>query len=187
MLPLWGMGGFLSCTGDATFSRHPCYLVIDNSTHMDASLASAMNSISTGVFCTIVDNEAKKTFSFTTSAGLSSTIRWDQKDEYRTRTLGMNDALIVGFGSLTGEFYAFDRECPVCFDSEAIPVISKPLKVSNDGIATCSVCHRRWNMNTGGNYVGMTDGDATDTGGVDNLTRYRAGTTGPYGVLSVGN
>jgi len=186
-LSLWGLGGFCACTGDATFSRHPCYLIIDNSTHLDATLASAMNSMSPGIFCTIVDKETSKQFLFSTSAGLSSSIRWDQKDEYRTRDLGMNNALIVGYGSLTGEFYAFDRECPVCFDPNAIPVRSKPLSVNNNGIATCSVCHRQWNMNTGGNYVGSTIEGVSEDGSVSGLTRYRANATGPYGILSVGN
>lgn len=177
----------VSCNSDFTYSRYPCYLVIDNSTHMDATLASAMNATAPGVFCVIKSNETAKKFELSTNYGQTSSIRFDQKDDYRTRALGMNNALIVGYGSLTGEFYAFDGECPECYDPDAIPVRSKPLRITNDGNAVCNVCHRKWSMNTGGNYAGTTTETASETGSVKNLTRYHAGTTGPFGVLSVGN
>lgn len=194
-LPLRGMGGFVvavffalaGCSDDFTFTNYPCYLVIDNSTHQDPTLMSAMNAVAPGTFCIIVDNESAKKFEFRNNQGLTSAVRFDQKDEYRTRAVGMNNAVIVGYGTFTGQFHAYDRECPVCFDPSAIPVRSKPLTISGDGIATCSVCHRRWDMNNGGNYVGTAEGGKDEKGGVKNLTRYRAGTTGPYGVLSVGN
>lgn len=169
----------LSCTADTTFTRYPCYLVIDNGTHQDATLASAMNAMSPGVFCTIVDNETKQQFAFSNNYGMSSVKNFTAIDMRRTRALGTNNALIVGFGTLTGEFYAYDRECPVCFDPDAVPVRSKPVVVGNDGLATCAVCRRKFDANNGGNCV--------SEGGIKGLRRYRAGTTGPFGVLSIGN
>ena len=191
-LPLWGLGGFMflaGCSDSFTYTRYPCYLVIDNSTHQDPTLASAMNGMSPGVFCTIVDNESAKKFEFKTNYGLSSAVRFDQKDEYRTRALGMNNALIVGYGTMSGTFCAFDRECPECFDPNAIPVRPKPLSVGSDGTVTCRTCHRRWDLNNGGFYIGTTSNATTEAnaGSVKTLTRYKAGTTGPYGILSVGN
>lgn len=184
----FGLMAITGCTSDFTYANYPCYLVIDNSTHMDATLMSAMNAMSPGVFCTIRCNETKKQYEFTNNLGQSSAVHYDQKDEYRTRAAGMNNALIVGFGTLTSTFYAFDRECPLCFDPDAIPVRSKPLSVSGTGVATCTVCHRQWDMNNGGNYIGTENStDDTQHSAVKNLTRYHAGTTGPYGVLSVGN
>ena len=168
-----------ACDNNYTYSSYPCYLVIENGIHMDATLASAMNSLSPGVFCLVTNDDAKKQFTFRSNYGLSSSVTYNEKDNYRTRALGMNGALIVGFATLTGEFCAYDRECPVCYDPEAIPARSKPVSMGEDGMATCTVCHRQWNMNTGGNCI--------SEGGISGLTRYRCGTTGPYGTLSVGN
>lgn len=172
-------GGFTSCDTETMFTKYPCYLVLDNSLHQDPTLASAMNAMSPGVFCTIYDNEAKQQYQFTNNYGTSTVSTFNGIDKRRTRALGMNNALIVGFGALTGEFYAYDRECPVCFDPQAVPVRSKPLTIGSDGQATCPVCKRRFDMNNGGN--------CTTEGGVSGLRRYRGGTTGPFGVLSVGN
>jgi len=175
-----------SCDTNFTYSTYPCYLVIENSIHMDATLASAMNAMSPGVFCQITNDDVKKTFSFKNNYGQTSTIHYNEKDSYRTRALGMNGALIVGFGTLTNEFYAYDRECPNCYDPEAIGQRSRPLTVSEGGVATCGVCSRQYNMNTGGNFCGTKD-DVTIAGESLGMTRYRCSTTGPYGILSIGN
>lgn len=181
LLPLLGglEGGLTSCDTETTFTNYPCYLVIDNSIHQDATLASAMNSMSPGVFCMIHNDEAKQQFAFTSNYGASSVKNYTGIDLRRTRDVGMNNAIIVGFGTLTGEFYAYDRECPNCYDPQTIPVRSKPLSMRADGLAECPVCKRRYDMNNGGNCV--------SEGGVKNMTRYRCGTRGPYGVLNVGN
>lgn len=168
----------IGCSGDSTYTNQPCFLIIDNGLHMDETLASAMNPMSPGVFCMITNNEARKEFTFVSNSGLSSTKRYNEIDNSRSRILGMNGGLIVGFGTLMdGQFCAYDRECPNCFDPNVVPVRSKPLTMSGDGIATCNVCKRRYNMNNGGNC---------ESGG-RGLTRYHASTKGPYGVLQVGN
>jgi hypothetical protein len=85
----------------------------------------------------------------------------------------------VGYGALSqpAVLYAFDRECPNCFDPAAIPLRSKPLSMSSSGIATCNVCKRQYDLNNNGFISAGEEGKR--------LTRYRATTTGPYGVLSV--
>lgn len=174
---------FISCgNSEYTYQRGVTYFIFDNSTHQDATLASAMNSTSPGVFCTIIKSVGtggSTVFKFTNNQGLSSSKTANAVDLRRTIVLGYNDALIVGFGNLDmpAVFYAFDRECPNCFDPDVYPMKSKPLSVSSDGIATCSVCHRKYNLNTGGNII---SGDAGKS-----LTRYLASTTGGYGVLSI--
>ena len=87
--------------------------------------------------------------------------------------------MIVGFGNLDypAKFYAYDKECPNCFDPNVLPVRSKPLTMSSNGLATCNVCHRQYNMNSDGIVV------AGDSG--KKMTRYRASTTGPFGILAV--
>lgn len=167
----------VSCNSDFTYSSYPCYLVIDNSIHQNSTLASAMNAVSPGVFCTIAVNEARKQYVFTNSHGQKSEANFTAVDLRLSRQVGMNDAVIVGFGSLSNQFYAFDRECPMCFSPDAIPVRSRPLAIGEDGMATCSVCKRQYNMNTGGNCI--------SEGGVKGMTLYHASTTGPYGTLAV--
>ena len=94
----------------------------------------------------------------------------------------MSNGIIVGYGNLsTGAsgaytFYAYDAQCPNCFDYNAIPVKSYPLTMNTAGIATCAKCKRQYNMNTGGNCV-------NDSG--KGLTTYRSSTTGAFGYLVV--
>lgn len=169
----------VACTAESTFTNYPCRLTIDNSIHNDATLASAMNGFSPGVFCLVVANETKKQYEFSTNYGTSSASKFNAIDERRTRSLGMNNGVVVGFGTLTGEFYGYDRECPHCFNPDAVPVRSRPLSLGSDGIATCQVCHNRFDMNMGGNCVSEA--------GIKGMVRYRASTTGPLGILYVGN
>lgn len=173
------------CSSDFTFSKYPCYLVIDNSIHQDGTLASAMNPMSPGVFCTITADEGKRQYVFSNNFGLSSAKTFTAVDLRLTRDLGMNNALIVGYGTLTGQFMAFDRECPVCFSPDAIPVRSRPVTVDTDGIAHCATCHRRWNLNSGGNYAGEDEETKESVSGIPNLTRYRCSSTGAFGTLAV--
>lgn len=163
------------------FSTLPCRLLFDNGIHQNATLSTALNSASPGVFC-----EIRKTMkggatilSFTSNYGLSSDSQLDASEVARTMILGQNNGIIVGFGNMNNPaaFYAYDRECPNCFVAESYPVKSRPLSVSSTGIATCNVCHREYNLNTGGFIV---KGDAGKK-----LTRYPASTTGPLGVLNV--
>ena len=163
------------------FTAGSCYFVFDNSAHQDATLAGAMNPNAPGIFCTITTEmrNGANYFNFSSSAGQNSSQIYNALDKRRTLALGFNDGIIVGFGALNQPpvFYAFDRECPNCFDPNVLPVRSKPLTMSSNGLATCNVCHRQYNMNSGGIVV------AGDSG--KKMTRYRASTTGPFGILAV--
>ncbi len=169
-----------ACDSSFEYSSYPCYVVVDNSVFLDPTLASAMNSMAPGVFCLIQKtmNNGAEQFSFSTNAGLSSTQLFTAKEQRLDLVFGMNNGVIVGFGTLSdGTFYAYDRECPNCFDPNAVPVRSRPLSMSSNGQATCSTCGRVYDMNNRG-YV-ISDG------GGDPLTLYPASTTGPYGLLIV--
>ena len=65
----------------------------------------------------------------------------------------------------------------LCFNPNAIPMRSKPLSISSSGIATCNTCKRQYDLNNNGFISSGDDGKR--------LTRYRATSTGPFGVLSV--
>lgn len=165
-----------------TYSNYHCNLTIDNSTHQDPTLGSAMNALSPGVFCKIgFDSKGSDKFVFTNNQGQSTTSPFNAIDERLESQLhiGLNQAVYVGYGNLDNpaQFYAYDAECPNCFSASALPLRSYPISVSQTGIATCSRCKRTYNMNTGGNVVSGETGK--------NLTLYRATTTGAYGLLRI--
>jgi len=163
------------------FTVGTCYFVFDNSIHQDPILASAMNTNAPGVFCVVTTTmrNGANYFVFTNSGGQTSSQLYNALDTRRTLALGFNGGIIVGFGALSmpAIFYAFDRECPNCFDPNAIPIKSRPLSVGADGKATCAVCHRKYDLNNNGFVASGEDGKR--------LTRYHAATTGPFGILSV--
>ena len=177
------MALLLSGCGEASqeYTVGNCYLVVDNSVHQDATLAGAMNPNSPGIYCIIRKNirGGVSYFDFTDNAGVTSSKPLNAIDTRRTIVMGMNNGIIVGFGTLNmpAIFYAYDLECPNCFDPHAIPVKSKPLSISVSGLATCGVCHREYDLNNSGF---ISKGDAGNK-----LTRYHASTTGPFGVLAV--
>ena len=178
----------LSSCGDVVdyeYSSHRNFFTFHNETHQDPILASAMNPLSPGVYCTIRTNfvSGRYSFSFENNQGLKSNAPvWFDGIDLRLESwkhVGLNNGLIVGYGNLDNPspFYAYDLQCPNCFNTNTLPLRSYELKISSDGFATCSNCRRKYNLNTGGNVV---SGD-----GGKKLTRYRANSTGPYGVLGV--
>lgn len=162
------------------YTSHHCYFVFDNQTHNDPTLAAAMTPYS-GVFTTIslTTKGGARYFVFKSNQNISSDKIFNNIDSQRTLILGMNDGIIVGYGTLSDPltFYAYDRECPNCYDDSRIPIRSFPITVSSNGIGTCNNCHRQYDLNNGG-IIGSGDGGLK-------LTRYRASTTGPYGILTV--
>ena len=173
---------FVAC-GDveSEFSTAPCALYFDNQTHNDVTLFAAMTPLS-GIFVTITttSRSGAQYFVFTNNQGSSSQVVFDAKDKQRQQAgqliLGLNGAIIVGYG-FSETFYAYDRECPNCFDSNALPLRSYPLKVNSAGIASCSNCHRTYDLNNGGIIASGSGGKM--------IKPYPSVTTGAYGVLSV--
>lgn len=176
----------VACSSDDyTYSSYHCNLLINNATHNDATLATAKNMASPGVFCKISYNNSKKAYIFTNNQGQTSSTPISQDEQTRLANgsrVGLNNGLIVGYGNLsstdTGGYtlYAFDAECPNCFDFNAIPLRSYPLTMTTAGIAKCTHCNREYNMNTGGNCINNTG---------KGLTTYRAASSGALGTLTV--
>lgn len=164
------------------YSSNKCYFVFENSNHNNSRLAEAMTAYS-GVFCTVslINENGAQYYAFTNNSGLPEKTILTDLDKQRTHILGLNNGLIIGYGKLSDPltFYAYDLECPNCFDPDAIPVRSKKLSISTSGIATCNVCKRQYDLNNSGIIISGDKGNK--------LTRYRASTTGAYGTLSVYN
>ena len=178
----------LSSCGDSVnyeYSSHRNFFTFHNETHQNPILASAMNPLSPGVYCIIRCSfvNGRHSFSFENNQGQKSDAPvWFNGIDLRLESwkhVGMNNGLIVGYGNLDNPspFFAYDLQCPNCFDANVLPQRSCELKMSSDGIAACSSCRRKYNLNTGGNVVAGESGKK--------LTRYRASSTGPYGVLGV--
>ena len=93
------------------------------------------------------------------------------EDELRKsdQHIGMNNGLIVGYSAYDDVFLAYDNQCPQCFDYNALPVRNYPLSINSNGIAKCNNCKREFALSNEGN----------------GMTRYRANTTGPFGILNV--
>lgn len=171
---------FVSCDkSEFEFSSTPCYVFIDNSVHQNPVLASGLTRYS-GTFVTIstATKSGARYFIFKDNHGSQSESRFNAYDERRSLQIGKNGAVVVGYGnSVDGILYAYDLECPNCFNPDALPLKSRQLAISESGMASCPYCHRKYDMNNGGF---ITDGDNGNK-----LTRYRCSATGPNGVLTV--
>ena len=174
----------ISCNDDGfEYSDYHCNLTIDNNTHLDATLASAMNAMTPGIFCKIsfkMENGAKY-FVFENNHNTKTQSIFNAIDEklQNEKRLGQYNGVIVGYGNLDNpaKFYAYDGQCPNCFNPNSIPLKDAPLTVSSNGVAKCPLCHREYNLNTGGNICG---GDMGNT-----HKQYRAASSGPNGTLRV--
>lgn len=171
------------CGTDYEYSSYPCYFVFDNSTHQDATLASALNVNAPGTFCYISQStKSGATYvNFSTNQGLSSSQLKNAIDQKTTYVLGINNGIIVGYGNLDNPavLYAYDHQCPNCANSSSAYSPKYPLSMSTDGKATCAKCNRVYDMNNGGIIVNGAQGDK--------LWRYHVSSRGPLGVLIVNN
>lgn len=173
--------GLVSC-GDVQneFTSRRCFVLFDNMIHSNAVLAGAMTPNS-GIYVrmTLTFKDGARCFLFENNQGQSSTTKLNAKDEKRPQVVGQNDGIIVGYSMLEtpAVFYAFDAECPNCFNFEQVEFRSYRLQMSSSHIATCNTCKRKYDLGNGGMIIEGENGKK--------LLRYRAATTGPYGVLSV--
>lgn len=170
-----------SC-GDTEFeyTGHRSYLIFDNSLHLDPTLMASTNAQSPGIFCHISLSDASH-LSFENNHGLSSRAVLSAEEQRRTMILGVYSpsGIIVGFGTLSQPplFYAYDAQCPNCYEESNMPRYQ--LTMDTSGHATCKNCHRSYDMNNGGIVSSGPGGNK--------LFRYRASTTGPTGILAVNN
>ena len=172
---------FTACGESAyEYSSIPCRLSFDNATHNNATLASGMNSFSPGIFVHIKTTGVNpRYYEFSNNQGLTEKSIFNAIDDRIDPILGMKNGLIVGFGNLDNPavFYAYDAQCPNCSNANAAIMHDHSLTMTTDGHATCSTCHRSYNMNNRGMI------DKGDNG--KSLIRYHAATSGPYGILNV--
>ena len=123
------LGLLASCDkAENRYSNYHCNLTIDNSQHLDATLASAMDPNASGTFCLIgyTIHGGATHFTFANNRGNHSESIFNAIDD-RLKSqehLGLNGRIIVGYGNMDNPptFYAYDGECPNCFDPNALPL-----------------------------------------------------------------
>ena len=175
-----------SCNAEGEYSTWPCRFTYDNSLHLDATLASAMNIDSRGVYCRIWESSmGGLVLHFQSSQGGDATYQpVTEMERLSNFILGLNNGIIVGFQTMNtqpyGGFVAYDAQCPNCVRRENNTINPRfPVSMSPSGIASCGVCGKKYDLNNGGL---VQNGEAGDVG----LQKYLATTTGPHGFLSVG-
>ena len=175
------------CSADKEFSEWPCRFEYDNSIHSDATLASALDKSSRGVFCLITESTrgGVKYLNFQNSSGLiSEPVAESYEEAQKQFILGLNNGIIVGFQTLNtdsphGGFMAYDQQCPNCVRNENNTVNPNyRIQMSDNGIATCGKCGKKYDLNNGGIIL---NGNKDDTG----LEKYVANTLGPFSWVSV--
>jgi hypothetical protein len=176
----------LARAAEPEYSSWYCRFSYNNQIHNDATLATALDGASRGVFCLITESTRAgvKYLHFQNSDGLTSQKPESAEESQANFVLGLNNGIIVGFQTLNtdgmnGGFVGYDVQCPNCVRREN-NTISPNYRVTmaGTGIATCSKCGRKYDMNNGGILL---NGEEGDTG----LEKYVAATTGPFGLVSV--
>lgn len=176
----------MGCNADEEYSKHACRFSYNNMIHNDATLASAMDYNSRGMFCLISENtrSGARYLVFENSAGMSS-LQIETAEEVEAKfILGLNNGIIIGFQTLitdgtSGGFVAYDVQCPNCVSRENNTVNPNyRVTMAPNGLATCEKCNKVYDMNNGGIILNGEQGDR-------GLDKYVASTTGPFGVVSV--
>ena len=171
-----------ACQAEGEFSTWPCRFGYDNGLHLDATLASAMEYNSRGVFCKIWESASGGVafINFQNNHGMTSSKEETAMERQASYVLGLNNGIIVGFPSLADGFVAYDAQCPNCVRASDNYVNPKfPVAMTSTGIATCQKCGRKYDLNNGGI---IQNGEKGDVG----LEKYLASTTGPQGYIAVG-
>lgn len=140
-----------------------------------------------GMFCMITESVrgGVKYLNFKTNHNATSSLAETEAEKRAEYILGLNNGIIVGFQNAVldefgnAKFVGYDVQCPNCV-SQSGNTLSPNFGVTMDdkGIATCSKCGRKYDLNNGGI---LQNGQKGDTG----LEKYAASTTGPFGHISV--
>lgn len=175
-----------ACEADNEYSTWPCRFAYDNSTHQDATLASAMDVNVPGIFCMISESVrgGVKYLTFKNNHNDASSLAESEEEKRAGYILGLNNGIIVGFQNAVlddygnAKFMAYDVQCPNCvrqYNNTLSP--SYGVSMNDNGIATCGKCGRKYDLNNGGILQNGQDGDS-------GLEKYAASTTGPFGYIS---
>lgn len=150
---------FVSCSDDNEFNaEYQCYFTFDTNIHNTSILRNALNSLAPGTFAyvsTTLKNGGVRYVSISLNDGKNNeeTAITTAEETRRSYILGINNGLIIGYGSLSnGTLYAFDHQCPNCVREYAL--YKYPLNWTNNGNwVICKNCQRTYDLNNGGFIV----------------------------------
>ncbi len=155
------------------YTTHECHFNFNCTYHNTSRLLDAVNSNETFA---IVSTKplSQKTYSVVTSIyGTDDTedhITTDLETQQR-HVLGLSNGLIIGKSIMDQTLYAFDRQCPNCF--EATNMTNAPLVWAGSGsMVKCNRCSRTYNLSNRGV---VASGEAGKS-----LMRYRINYDGTY-------
>ena len=103
-----------SCSNtDFDYSSLHAYFVFDNSQHQDATLQSALNPLSPGIFCRISEGQEGTVtyFYFESNEGITTKQKANADDMRRTRAIGLYNKTGIIVGT------AISRRLPVFMSS----------------------------------------------------------------------
>lgn len=152
------------------YSNEICHVLIWNDKHLNATLASATNSSTPGIFC-FITQKSRVELEITTHTGSTDKITMFEAEARATTKVGRKGSIIIGYSNCNhGVFYGFDAECPNCYMKTA-----GGSRLRFDGIShvLCDICERRYDLNNRGL---ITQGDKGEP-----LTRYHASCSDPNG------
>jgi len=173
-----------ACEAEGEYSTWSCFFKYDNMIHQDQTLAAAMNIDSRGVFCKISESGVYYVFENNYNMKSQQPKSAEETERQKYYVLGVNNGVIVGFQTFNtspnGGFVGYDAQCPNCVRRTNNYLNPKfPLTMSTSGIASCSKCGKKYDLNNGGIIQNGEEGDV-------GLEKYLASTTGPLGYLTVG-
>lgn len=163
-----------ACGGEVVneYSRYSCYYNVRMDYIYDTPLIGAING--TNFFATMSVNSINKgryqlISQMYGSEKNTKDITLTGVDINQTRTIGLNNGLIVGRSSFQeGQLYVFDQICPNCYSQNLFVNDSYMLKLSDSMNAECGKCKRKYGLINGGVVVAGEQGTK--------LFRYHAGT-----------
>ena len=171
---LFGLLPLASCQkAEEEYTTHQCYFSFNCTYHNASRLINAVSSYETFAIVT-TEPLSGKTYTVVTSIYGTDDTRDNittAEETQRSRVLGLANGLIIGRSAIDQTLYAYDRQCPNCF--EATGFTAAPLQWSgNTTTVVCTRCDRKYNLSNGGVVSEGTAGKK--------LLRYRISYDGSY-------
>ena len=164
----------MSCQkAENEYTSSQCYFSFNASYHNASRLLSVVNAYETYAFVYTQPLNGKAYRVVTDIYGTDAT--YDDittaEETQRTRIVGLSNGLIIGRSSLDQTLYAFDRQCPNCYQQSGLT--AAPLQwASKSYTVKCTKCGREYSLANGGVV------SAGETG--SRLMRYRITFDGTY-------
>ncbi len=148
------------------YSSHQCYFIFNGQYHTGSQLLAACSGYETYAIVTTRTLSGSAYAVITQLYGQESTtdnITTASETNY-SHVLGLSNALIIGRSTLDQTLYAFDRQCPNCYEDTHLT--QAPLQWGDNSYTVkCNKCSRTYNLSGGGVIASGTAGSS--------LMRYR--------------